>query len=330
MDFEFPQHLGLLILIPILFALWYWHNQRNVLILKSLGKFSLLQNLIEGGNSKKEKWRFILFSGAICCFVFAWANPKWGQKKESVNLRQADIIFVLDISKSMVAQDVLPNRLTKAKTFATKLIDEVKAERVGIITFAQNAYIQMPLTSDASAAKMYLDAAETDNISVQGTSIENAIVEVQNIRGADKSKPLALLLISDGESHEDVNNMTGVENLAEQNILFFCLGVGTAEGGFMQDDIGVKKDENGNPIRTKLNEPLLQQIATENSGKYFNINDLSPQKITSIANDIKKIGKEGSSFRIYDERESQFQYFVALGLLFLIIWIFEQLMRDTK
>jgi Ca-activated chloride channel family protein len=319
MNFEFSQHLGLLVLIPIFFALWRWSKQRNALILKSLGSLSLLRNLREGENTKKEKWQIALFLGAICCFILAWANPKWGQKKETTTLRQADIIFALDVSKSMLAQDVLPNRLLRAKAFAAKLIEETKAERVGIITFAQNAYIQMPLTSDYAAAKMYLDAADTESISSQGTSIESAITEVERMRNSDKSKPVALLLISDGESHEDTG-MAEAENLAEQNILFFCLGIGTAEGGFIQDNIGVKKDDNGNPIRSKLNEPLLQNIATAAGGKYFNINDLSSQTITSIANDIKNIGKEGSSLHVYDDLESQFQYFVALGLLFLSLW----------
>jgi Ca-activated chloride channel family protein len=321
MSFEFSQHLGLLILIPIFFALWYWSKQRSALILKSLGSFSLLRNLIEGENTKKEKWQIALFLGAICCFTLAWANPKGGQKKETTTLRQADIIFVLDVSKSMLAQDVLPNRLLRAKAFAAKLIEEVKAERIGIITFAQNAYIQMPLTSDYAAAKMYLDAADTESISSQGTSTQNALAEVERMRNSDKSKPVALLLISDGESHEDTG-MTEAENLAEQNILFFCLGIGTAEGGFMQDNTGVKKDDNGNPIRSKLNEPLLRNIATAAGGKYFNINDISTKTITSIANSIKDIGKEGSSLHVYDDLESQFQYFITFGLLLLSLWIY--------
>lgn len=321
MNFEFLQRLVLLVLIPIFFALWRWSKQHNTLILKSLGDFSLLKNLMQGENKKKEKWQIALFLGAICCFTLAWANPKWGQKKETTTLRQADIIFVLDVSKSMLAQDVLPNRITKAKIFAAKLIEEVKAERVGIITFAQNAYIQMPLTSDYAAAKMYLDAANPESISSQGTSIENAITEVNNMRGADKSKPVALLLISDGESHEDTG-IVEAENVAEQNILFFCLGIGTAEGGFIQDNIGVKKDENGNPIRTKLNEPLLQNIANAAAGKYFNINNISENTIKTIANDIKNIGKEGSSLHVYDDLESQFQYLVAFGLLLLSLWLY--------
>jgi Ca-activated chloride channel homolog len=321
MNFEFPQHLGLLVLMPIFFALWRWSKQHNALILKSLGDFSLLKKLVEGENTKKEKWQIGLFLGAICCFTLAWANPKWGQKKETTTLRQADIIFALDVSKSMLAQDVLPNRLTRAKAFAMKLIEEVKAERVGIITFAQSAYIQMPLTSDYAAAKMYLEAADPESISSQGTSIENAIAEANRMRASDKSKPVALLLISDGESHEDTG-ISEAENLAEQNILFFCLGIGTAEGGFIQDKVGVKRDENGNPIRTKLNEPLLQNIANTAGGKYFNINNISENTIKTIANDIKNIGKEGSSLHVYDDLESQFQYFMAFGLLLLSLWIY--------
>jgi Ca-activated chloride channel homolog len=320
MHFEFPQHLWWFILIPIVFALWRWSKQRNALLLKTLGNETILQSLIQGYDKQKEIWKIALLLSSLACFVLAYANPKWGQKEESTTLRQTDVVVALDVSKSMLAQDVLPNRLVRSKAFVIKLLEQIKAERIGIISFAENAYIQMPLTADYAAAKMYFDAIETDNVSAQGTSIEKAIAEVEKIRSSDKSKPVALLLISDGESHED-DAINAAESLVNENILFFALGIGTSEGGFMMEANGVKKDESGNPIRTKLNEPMLQEIAASAKGKYFNINDADENTLNAIANDIKNIGKEGSVLQSYHDLESRFQYFLALGFLLFSFYL---------
>jgi Ca-activated chloride channel family protein len=286
-----------------------------------MGNMVLLEQLIKGYNPKHERLQIGLFIAALVSFILAYANPQWGQKQETTILRQTDVVIALDVSKSMLAQDVLPNRLVRAKTFLSKLLERIKAERIGIITFTENAYIQMPLTADYAAAKMYLDAIETDNISAQGTSLENAIAEVEKIRDADKTKPVVLLLISDGESHED-QGTDAAESLTKQSILTFCLGIGTTEGGFMVEPSGVKKDENGNPIRTKLDESILQNIAKSAQGKYFNISNAEENTLNSISNDIKNIGKEGSSLQVYQDLESRFQYFIAIGLLLLSASIF--------
>jgi Ca-activated chloride channel homolog len=323
MRFEFPQHLWWFILIPVLFVLWQWAKQRNALILKSLGNENLLQSLIKNYDKQKENWKIAFLLSSLCCFVLAYANPQWGQKEETITLRQTDVVVALDVSKSMLAQDVLPNRLVRSKAFIIKLLEQIKAERIGIITFAENAYIQMPLTEDYAAAKMYFDAIETDNVSAQGTSIEKAIAEVEKIRAADKSKPVALLLISDGESHED-DAVEAAKSLINDNVLFFALGIGTSEGGFMMETNGVKKDESGNPIRTQLNEPMLQEIAASAKGKYFNISTANENTLNSIASDIKNIGKEGSQLQSYHDLESRFQYFLGLGFLLFCLYLMKK------
>lgn len=321
MRFEFDQHLWWLLIAVLLLVFWLKVKKRNNDILKSMGNMVLLEQLIKGYNPKHERLQIGLFIAALVSFILAYANPQWGQKQETTILRQTDVVIALDVSKSMLAQDVLPNRLVRAKTFLSKLLERIKAERIGIITFTENAYIQMPLTADYAAAKMYLDAIETDNISAQGTSLENAIAEVEKIRDADKTKPVVLLLISDGESHED-QGTDAAESLTKQSILTFCLGIGTTEGGFMVEPSGVKKDENGNPIRTKLDESILQNIAKSAQGKYFNISNAEENTLNSISNDIKNIGKEGSSLQVYQDLESRFQYFIAIGLLLLSASIF--------
>lgn len=319
--FEHPEYLYALVVLPIvlLLFLWMWSSRKK--LLDKFGQNSLVRRLIPDMSRYKHGIKLTLILFALAFFIIGWANPQWGAKREKVKAKSADIFIALDISRSMLAQDVPPSRLERAKKFTENLIKGLKGERIGLIIFAGNAFLQMPLTSDYSSAILFVKSANTNMSTNQGTAISDAIDLAERSFEQDNKHHKAIIIISDGENHEEEFEERARE-ANDNGLLIYTVGVGTQEGGFIPVTYAgradFKRDNAGNPVRSKINEEMLAGIAEIGDGKYYNLRD-SEEIVNDLKGKIDKIEKRELEQRSFTEYESYFQYFIALGLLFLII-----------
>lgn len=322
--FEHSEYLwyltGLLPLVALLYLGWQWYKAQG----RHLGEESLIRTLAQHASQRLKQWHYILVLLIFTMLVIAWANPQWGAKREKVKSRSSDIFIALDISNSMYCQDVAPSRLDQAKRFATQLVHQLRGERIGLILFAGNAYLQMPLTSDYAAAEVFIQSANPDLAGTQGTAIGDAIRTAQEGFTEDVKYHRVMIVISDGEDHD----ADAIEMAKEANaggMIIFTVGVGTAEGSFIpmmiRGNEDWKRDEQGQPVRTKLNESLLQEVATSGGGSYFYLSNTN-----SILRDIEQrvdvLEKREFEERSFTEYESYFQVFLGLGILGILLqWV---------
>jgi len=266
---------------------------------------------------------------AFAFLVLALADPQTGSKMEKVERRGIDVMIALDVSNSMLAEDIRPSRLERAKQAISKLIDRLDGDRIGIIVFAGKAYNQLPITTDYGAAKMFLSAINTNIVPVQGTAIADA-VEMATGSFGQSTHNKAIIVISDGEDHQgDVLEKT--EAAAKKGIVVYAVGIGTTEGGpipVYNGDIrtGYKKDRDGTTIITRLDDSLLQRIASIGKGMYVRITN-SEEGWQKVFDDLNKIQKSELESRQFSDYEDRFQYFIGFSLLFLI---FELVVFDKK
>jgi len=229
---------------------------------------------------------------------------------------------VLDVSNSMLAEDIKPNRLERAKMAISNLIDRLQGDRIGIVVFAGNAYKQLPLTTDYSAAKLFLSAVDTKIIPTQGTAIGEAInMAVQSFD--DKQHNKAIVVITDGENHED-DAVGAAKNAVEKGIKVFTIGMGLPEGSPIPlydrngNKLGFKKDRSGKTVITKLNEDMLRQIAAAGNGSYVRAGNASTG-LSKVLDDINKIQKKEIETRQFTDYEDRFQIFLALALILMLV-----------
>jgi len=257
--------------------------------------------------------------GLIALFI-GYAIPHWGAKREKANRKSVEVFIALDISESMLATDISPNRLERAKRFAQQLVEELKGERIGNIIFAGNAYLQMPLTTDYAAAQLFLRSSNTNMAPTQGTAISEAIDLAEQSFAQNNKQHKALIIISDGENHDD-EAITRAREAYENGLMIFTVGVGTQQGGLIptqaQGFPDYKKDKDGKTIRTTINEQMLSDLASAGAGAYFNISD-GDQVITAIQSGIEKIEKQEFETRSFTEYASYFQWFIGLALFFIL------------
>jgi len=320
--FEHISYLHGLWVVPLLLVIFYWSYLNTKSKLKELGNFEMLQSLMPKWKPKRIWTKQIFFCLAMICLCFAYANPQWGYKKSKAKAKSTDIYFALDISQSMLAKDVSPSRLDRSKKFLLKLLENLRTERIGLILFAGDAYIQVPLTQDHAAVEMFIKSANTGKSSRQGTAIGQAIdLAKQSIEGEKDMYKKCLILVTDGENHES-EFLEAAKQAKEQGLITYSVGVGTEEGDFVQIiDRGYtryKKDEQGNPVRTKLNPQLIKDIAIAGGGLSFVLNNEN-SVASKIESDIGKLEKKELEMNAFKEYHSYFQYFLFAGLLFLIL-----------
>lgn len=260
--------------------------------------------------------------GVLC---LAWANPQWGTRKETVKTESSDIYIALDISQSMMASDIAPNRLERSKQWAQMLIDRLGGNRVGLIFFAGGAYVQMPLSYDHAAAKIYLRAANTEQASTQGTAIDEAIALAANSYQEGSPRRRAVVIISDGEDH-DQKAVDAINNAAQDGLVAYTVAVGTESGGYIpyndQGKEAYKKDQDGRPVKTQVNLEYLRDIAKAGDGRFYLVND-GKEAISSLQTEISKLEKRESEVRSFTDYNSYFQYLIAIALLLmgLTYWV---------
>jgi len=257
-------------------------------------------------------------------FLFVgWANPQWGLKKAKAKAKSTDVYIALDISQSMLAEDISPNRLERAKRFTIDLLKKLKSERVGLIFFAGNAYLQVPVTHDMASVELFVKAANTEKAATQGTAIAEAIsLTTESLeRAEEKTYKKALIIITDGENHEQ-EVIDAAKTAQENGVIVYAVGVGTEAGDYVRViENGYKqykKDKNGNPVRTSLNTQLIKDIADAGGGLSFLLSNAN-SVISGITNDISKLEKKESEVNSFSEYNSYFQYFLFIALIFLVI-----------
>lgn len=323
--FEHPDFLQLLWAVPALifvFALYYRWRRRALI---RVADPAALPRLVPGWSA----FRFFIKNGlvvlAIALLAFAWANPQRGAKKQTVTQKSADVLIALDISQSMLAEDVAPSRLELAKVFVHKLIQALQGERIGLIYFAGDAYLQMPLSNDYAAANMFVASASPELITAQGTAIPNAIDLATESFDPDPGAGRALILITDGENH-DSDAVDRAAEAYDDGIVVLAVGAGTAAGGPIPLPEGsgesYKRDENGALVRSRMNEGLLQQLAAKGGGAAYLLTQ-GDAAVQAIRREVDRLQKRNMEVRSFSEFESYFQWFLlpAFLLLALEAWI---------
>jgi len=331
-QFENEQYLWGLMLIPILYVL-YWVNKKwRQKAIERFGEHDLVSRLMPDFSERKQAFKTYLYLFALAFIVIALANPQLGSKLEKVQRRGIDVMVAIDVSKSMMAEDVQPTRLDRAKQLLSRLIDGMSNDRIGIIVFAGHAYLQMPLTVDYSAAKLFLQTINTDIVPTQGTAIGDAIELSRESFEEDSEKNRALIIISDGENHED-GAIEKAEEASNEGIKIFALGVGSTEGSsipvYMQGrKVGYKQDKSGQLVVSKLNEEVLKEIASQTGGKYFLIKG-ARNEIAAVIDELGNIEKRDFEDFVFTDYADQFQYFIAFAVLLLIVSFFTSDRKGT-
>ena len=315
------MHLYALILIPVLVLFFYFRRRQRARALARFGDAELVGRLMPQVSRLKHPLKFGILMLVFALLTVAWANPQWGTTRERVKVRASDIFIALDVSNSMLANDIKPNRLERARAFALDLVNALKGERIGILVFAGNAYVQMPRTTDYAAAMMQLKTADPSQLPTQGTALADVINLAERDFPADAQKRKVLIIISDGED-QDSDALTRARVARENGLLIFTIGVGTADGAPMPMDFGgvpdFKRDERGQPIISKLNEQMLRDLAAAGEGDYFNIVNTSGV-IEALKNRVEKVEKRELAVRSVSDWASQFQWLAAAGLLILVV-----------
>lgn len=322
---EEPIYFYALAIIPVMiviFLLVLWWKKRTQ---KKFADLELLEQLAPNSSVFKSTLKLLILSLGITFLVLALVNPKMGSKLKTVKREGVDIVFALDVSRSMLAEDIAPNRLEKAKQVISKIIDNLGSDRVGVIIYAGNSYPLLPITTDHAAANMFLQNASPDLVSSQGTAINEALELAKTYYNNDEQTNRFLVIISDGEDHQEETKQMA-QNLSNDGVKVYTIGVGTEKGGPIPlresgDLVGYKKDRKGETVITKRNAEVLQNIADIANGKYIdgNITENPVKEISSIMANAQKSEFETKQFSDYKD---QFQWFLGIGVFFLLLDVF--------
>jgi len=315
------EYFWLLGLIPVMIVALVLFLRWRKNALQRYGDPKIFAPLMPEASVGKTILKFILLSLTLAAVVLALARPKTGSRIEKVQRKGIDIMLCLDVSNSMMAEDIRPNRLERAKQSVARLIDRLSGDRIGIIIFAGKAYTQLPITTDYAAAKLFLNTVNTGIIPSQGTAIADAIELAASSFGETKHNK-AIIVITDGEDHEG-KALEQTEAAAKNGILVYTIGMGLPEGApipvYKGGNItGYKKDREGNTVISKLDETLLQRIASLGNGMYVRASN-SEAGLNKVFEDLNKVEKSEIESTQYADHEDQFQYFTALALLLLLI-----------
>ena len=318
--FANPDYLYLLLLLPVAVLLFIIELIRKNKALNRLGDKNLIGKLVPELSRARTLIKFILQVIVILSVIIMIARPQFGSKIEDVKKQGVEVIIALDVSNSMLAEDIQPDRLTRAKQAISRLVDNLDNDKIGLIVFAGDAYTQIPVTTDYASAKMFLSTISPDMVPKQGTAIGAAInLGVRSFSpGEGKSK--AMIIITDGENHED-DPVSAAEEAAKAGIVIHTIGIGSTEGVPIQVSVNGKKDylkdAEGNTVITKLDEDILKKIAIAANGNYVRANN-SNIGLDEIFSEIKKMKKQDLESSVYTEYNDQFQIFAFIAIFLLL------------
>ncbi len=308
------------IIVVFLFAFW-WKKRTQ----KKFTDANLLNKLAPNTSIFKSVLKLSFLLIGFSFLIISLVNPKMGTKLKTIKREGVDVVFALDVSKSMLAEDIAPNRLEKAKQIISKIIDKLGSDRVGIIIYAGNAYPLLPITTDHAAAKMFLQNANPDMVSSQGTAINEALILAKTYYNNDEQTNRFLIIISDGEDHQEETKQVA-QDMSKEGVKVYAIGVGTEKGGPIPMKvngslIGYKKDRKGETVITKRKPKVLEAVANAASGRYIDGNK-TKKPVDFIEELIANAQKNEFETKQFSDYKDQFQWFIGIGILFLLIDVF--------
>ena len=319
MKFASPEYLYLLILLPLLLSVYIYSNYKRNKNLRLYGDVQLLKSLMPDVSVYRPSIKFWLSFVALALIVVALARPQFGSKKETITRQGIEAVIALDISNSMMAEDIAPNRLEKAKKIISRLIDKFENDKVGLIVFAGDAFVQLPITNDFISAKMFLETITPALISRQGTDIGGAISLAMKSFTPTEGIGKAIVLITDGENHEG-GAEEAAKQAADKGMNVYVLGIGSLEGAPIPTDGSndYRRDKEGNVVVTKLNEQMAQAVAQAGNGAYIRVdNTNNAQKI--LESEVNKLAKADVTTEVYTEFNEQFEFIAWIAFILLVI-----------
>ncbi len=328
--FEHPYYLYLLTLIPVIWIIQLFYERWRNKKLNAAIDSSLIQHIIPLKSRTKIWIKFSFYSLAMAALILGLANLQTGAKQEEVKRKGVDLMIALDISNSMQAEDLYPNRLGRAKRSIQELYTYLKSDRIGIVVFAGEAFVQLPITTDYSAAKLFLNGIESDLIASQGTDIGAAINLCLKAFDPESPTSKSIIIISDGENHEE-DSAEAIEKAKEMGVVIHTIGMGSVDGSPIPiynrgNRVGFRQNREGNTVVTKLDEHMLRGIAEQTAGTFIRASN-AQSGMDYIFEQVEKMEKVEIGTKVYTDFEDRFQYFLLPALILLII---ELIIPNTK
>ena len=331
-ELDEKKYLSLLLIVPILVLLFlfnqYWKRKKQ----REFGDLEMIQKLSPEKSVFKTVLKFTVLILAFGFLVIGLVNPKIGTKSETVKREGIDIVFAVDVSKSMLCEDVAPSRLEKSKQIVSQIINQLVGDRIGIVAYAGSAFPVLPITTDYGVAKMFLQSMNPSMVSSQGTSLDEAIKLSSTYFDDDKKTSKLLILISDGEDHSE-GAIDAAEEASKLGLKIITIGIGTAKGGPipLKENgrvLSFKRDQNNAVVVTKLNEESLKVISKNTKGGYINGNN-TKEVLEYVKNALDNIEKTEFEAQQFTDYNSQFQWFLGIAFFLLLLDVFF-LERKTK
>jgi Ca-activated chloride channel family protein len=320
-----------LITIPVFVVVYVVHTKRKRRQLVEFGDPELLAHLMPDASKSRPVWKFCLLMVALLLLIVAAARPQFGQKEKTIKRQGIEVMVALDISNSMLAEDVAPNRLDRAKQMLSKMMDNMVDDKVGLVVFAGEAFTQLPITCDYVSAKMFLNTTSPALIQSQGTAIGAALrTAIASFGTAESEAGRAIVLITDGENHED-DAVAMAKQAYERGIQVFVIGIGKPEGSPipMVGSNDYMKDRNGQVVVSRLNEEMCQQIAAAGHGVYVRC-DNTNTAMRALQNELNELATAELETTVYADYNEQYQSFVLVALLFLVIEFFIMMRKNHR
>ena len=329
--FAHPEYLYLLLAIPLIFALYIYVRIQSMKAKKLFSSSELFIKLSEQHSSRKGTMKAALVISAYAILVVALANPQVGTRMEEVKQEGVDLFIALDVSKSMLAEDIKPNRLEKAKYEISTLIDRLAGDKIGLIVFSGEAYTQFPLTIDYSAAALLLDVVDVESVPNPGTAIGSSIAQAMKSFNFEEPSTKVLVIMTDGENNSG-DAIEQAKAASEKGVRIYTIGLGSSTGAPIPiyngtgQQVDFKRDRSGNVVLTKLDELSLQEIASIGKGNYYHATN-SQDELDAIYKNINSLEKREFGAKQFTEFDDKFQYFI--GLAFILLFI-EVILSDRK
>ena len=320
-----------LITIPVFVVVYVVHTKRKRRQLVEFGDPELLAHLMPDASKSRPIWKFCRLMVALVLLIVAAARPQFGQKEKTIKRQGIEVMVALDISNSMLAEDVAPNRLDRAKQMLSKMMDNMVDDKVGLVVFAGEAFTQLPITCDYVSAKMFLNTTSPALIQSQGTAIGAALrTAIASFGTAESEAGRAIVLITDGENHED-DAVAMAKQAYERGIQVFVIGIGKPEGSPipMVGSNDYMKDRNGQVVVSRLNEEMCQQIAAAGHGVYVRC-DNTNTAMRALQNELNELATAELETTVYADYNEQYQSFVLVALLFLVIEFFIMMRKNHR
>jgi Ca-activated chloride channel family protein len=318
------EYLWGLLIIPVLILFFIWSRIARKRALRRFGNEEILKFLMPFASKNRPRFKYLVLMLALAFIIVGISRPQYGSKLKKVKREGIELVIALDVSNSMMAEDIQPNRLDRSKLAISRLIDKLKDDKIGLIVFAGDAYTQLPITSDYNSAKLFLSSINTQIVPKQGTAIGSAIELATRSFTPDSKANKAIIVITDGENHED-DAVSAAKIAVENGIVVHTIGMGLPQGSpipvLRNGQKEYLKDNEGNVVITKLDEAMLEQIANAGNGVYVRANN-AQVGLNTLFDEINKLEKTEMDSLVYSDYEDQFQYFFAIGMILILIEFF--------